>query len=273
MGQAGSSDCTCAPPCRTGVKPHRSEDDAPPQTSTGRPRPGHRQSHRARNPGQHREGHGAPGSAASGEAQVWKRRARKGGHAARLGLGMARRGAPGSPLRGTDPPQESGFYDDRGSHTGAGDWREHRNVQRPECGSAPAPSVSVPRAVGDVVDRGSDAEPSRGQIGTLGCRTVAESKSELRGHGHLRCRVHDADGRRRGGADRRRQHLPQPAFTPRRPARAGTQLFDRRSRAAATAGPDQSSLLASAIRRLARCARRDPRAQRLSFPDHRHPPC
>ena len=54
---------------------------------------------------------------------------------------------------------------------------------------------------------------------------------------------------------------------------AGTQLFDRRSRAAATAGPDQSSLLASAFRRLERCARRDPRARRRSFPDHRHPPC
>ena len=59
-------------------------------------------------------------------------------------------------------------------------------------------------------------------IGTLGCRTVAESKSELRGHGHLRFRVHDADGSRRGGTDRRRQHLPQPPFTPRCAARAGT---------------------------------------------------
>ena len=29
-------------------------------------------------------------------------------------------------------------------------------------------------------------------------------------------------GARRGGTDRRRQHLSQPAFTPRRPARAGT---------------------------------------------------
>ena len=142
-----------------------------------------------------------------------------------------------------------------------------------ECRSAPAASVSVPGAVGDVVDRGSDSEPSRGQIGTLGCRTVAESKSELRGHGHLRCRVHDADGSRRGGTDRRRQHLPQPASTPRRPARAGAQLFDRRGRAAATAGPDQSSLLASPFRRLARCDRRDHRARRPSFPDHRHPPC
>ena len=47
--------------------------------------------------------------------------------------------------------------------------------------------------VGDVVDRGSDAEPSRGPIGTVGCRTVAESESELRGHGHLRFRLHDAD--------------------------------------------------------------------------------
>ena len=28
------------------------------------------------------------------------------------------------------PPQESGFYDGCGSHTGAGDWRQHRDVQR-----------------------------------------------------------------------------------------------------------------------------------------------
>ena len=171
------------------------------------------------------------------------------------------------------PPQESGVYGGSGGHAGAGDWRQHRHVQRPECGAAPAASVSVPRTVGDVVDRGSGAEPSRRQIGSLGCRTVAESKPELRGHGHLRCRVQDADGSRRGGTDRRRQHLSQPALTPRRPSRAGTQLFDRRSRRAAAAGPDQSSLLASAIRRLARCARRDHRARRASLANHRHPPC
>ena len=64
------------------------------------------------------------------------------------------------------------------------------------------------------------------------------SKSELRGHGHLRFRDHDADGSRRGGTDRRRQHFPQPPFTPRCPARAGTQLFDRRNRGAETTGPD-----------------------------------
>ena len=118
-----------------------------------------------------------------------------------------------------------GFYSDSRGHTGAGDWRQHRNVQRPECGSAPAASVSVAGTVGDVVDRGSDAEPSRRQIGTLGCRTVAESKSELRGHGHLRCRVQDADGSRRGGTDRRRQHLSQPALTPRRPSRRRDVAF------------------------------------------------
>ena len=53
----------------------------------------------------------------------------------------------------------------------------------------------------------------------------------------------------------------------------GRSFSSRRSRAAATAGPDQSSLLASAFRRLARCDRRDHRARRASFPDHRHPPC
>ena len=192
---------------------------------------------------------------------------------ARLGLGMARRGAPGSPVRGPHPPQKPGFCDGRGSHTGAGDWRQHHDVQRPECRSAPAAPVSGPGAVGDVMDGGSDSEPSRGQISAWERRTVAESKSELRGHGRLRCRVQDADGSRRGGTDRRRQHLAQPASTPRRSARTGTRLFDGRSRAAATAGPDQSSLLASAFRRLERCDWRDHRAQRPSFPDHRRPPC
>jgi len=79
-----------------------------------------------------------------------------------------------------------------------------------------------------------------------------------------------ADG---GGTDLRRQHLAQPAFTPRRSARARTQLFDRGSRAAATPGPDQSSFLASAFRRLERCDGHDHRARRGSFPDHRHPHC
>ena len=37
----------------------------------------------------------------------------------------------------------------------------------------------VAGTVGDVVDRGSDAEPSRGQIRAVGCRAVAESKSEF----------------------------------------------------------------------------------------------
>ena len=90
-------------------------------------------------------------------------------------------------------PQESGLYDGRGRHTGAGDCHQHRHVQRPRCGSAPPPAVPVAGTAGDVVDRGSDAEPSRGPIGTVGCRTVAASESKLRGHGHLRYRGHPAD--------------------------------------------------------------------------------
>ncbi len=53
----------------------------------------------------------------------------------------------------------------------------------------------------------------------------------------------------------------------------GRSFSSRGSRGAATAGPDQSSLLASPFRRLERCDRSDPRAQRAPFPDHRHPPC
>ena len=53
----------------------------------------------------------------------------------------------------------------------------------------------------------------------------------------------------------------------------GRNFSSEEAEAAETTGPDQSSLLASAFRRLERCDRRDPRAQRASFPDHRHPPC
>ena len=86
-----------------------------------------------------------------------------------------------------------GFTATSRSHTGAGDWRQYRNVQRAECGSAPAASLSIPGAVGDVVDRDSESEPSRRQIGILECRTVAEPKQELRGHGGLRSCFRDAD--------------------------------------------------------------------------------
>ena len=44
-----------------------------------------------------------------------------------------------------------------------------------------------------------DAEPSRRAIGIVGCRPVADSKSQLRGHGQLRCCDHDADGTGRNG--------------------------------------------------------------------------
>ena len=97
---------------------------------------------------------------------------------------------------------------------------------------------------------------------------------ELRGHGHLRCRVHDAD-RTLTARSRSVVASISPNLFPLLGVQPvpGAQLLGRRSRAAATFGPDQPSLLASAIRRLARCARRDPCAQWLAFPDHRHPPC
>ena len=106
----------------------------------------------------------------------------------------ARVGAARRAVRTAAAPQESGVHNGRGRHTGAGDWRQHRDVQRPECGSAPAPSVSVAGTVGDVVDRESGAEHPRGPIGTLGCRAVADSQSELRGHRHVRRHVQNADG-------------------------------------------------------------------------------
>ena len=75
-----------------------------------------------------------------------------------------------------------------------------------------------------------------------------------------------------GAEQSRRQDLAEPVLLARRSARAGTQLLGRGGRAAATAGPDQSPLLAGALRRLARCDRRDHRARRDSVADHRHPP-
>ena len=41
----------------------------------------------------------------------------------------------------------------------------------------------------------SDSGRPRGQVGTVGCRTVAESDSELRRDGHFRFRIHGADRR------------------------------------------------------------------------------
>ena len=78
-----------------------------------------------------------------------------------------------------------------------------------------------------------------------------------------------ADG---GGTDQCRQDLAQLLSIARRSALARAQLLGRGGRAAATFGPDQSSLLANPFRRLARCDRRVHRARRTSFPDHRHPP-
>lgn len=66
--------------------------------------------------------------------------------------------------------------------------------------------------------------------------------------------------------------ISQPASTARCPARPGAQLLDRRSRATAATGPDQSSLLAGTIRRLVQSARRHARAQRHAIADHRRPP-
>ncbi len=102
-----------------------------------------------------------------------------------MGIRPGRNDSAGHTLRASDSPQEPRLYDDRRSHTGAGDWRQYRNVQRAEYGSAPAASLSSPRTVGDVVERDSESERARRQVGISECRTVAEPKQELRGHGRL----------------------------------------------------------------------------------------
>ena len=118
----------------------------------------------------------------------------------------------------------------------------------------------VPGAVGDVVERGSESEPSRRQVSILECRTVAKPKRELRGYGVLRWCFGDADECRQGGTDQRRQDLTQLVSIARRSALARAHLLGRGGGAAAAPGPDQSSLLAIPFRRLLRCDRRVNRA-------------
>ena len=71
----------------------------------------------------------------------------------------------------------------------------------------------------------------------LGCRRVAASEPELRGHGGLRSCVRDADGRGRGGTDQRRQGLTQLLSAARRSARAGAQLLEPRRPSSGSAWP------------------------------------
>ena len=98
--------------------------------------------------------------------------------------------------------------------------------------------------------RDSEPEPARRQVGISECRTVAEPKPELRGHGCLRWCFRDADDRRQGGTDQCRQDLTQLFPVARRSTLARAHLLGRGGRAAATSGPDQSSLLANPFRRL-----------------------
>ena len=114
---------------------------------------------------------------------------------------------------------QSGLHRSHAADTLARNRRQHRDVQCAECRSVPAASVSIAGAVGDVVDRGSESEPSRGQIGLSECRTVAEPKPELRGHGRLRSCLATLTARGRGGTDQssRGSHLTSfrcSAFSP-----------------------------------------------------------
>ena len=108
--------------------------------------------------------------------------------------------------------QESGVYDGRRGHSDARDWRQHRDVQRSEWRAAAAPSLSRPGTAGDVVDGGSDAEPPRGPIGAVGCRTVADVKVRASQTWPPSIPWHAADGSRRSGTNRRRQRFPQHPF-------------------------------------------------------------
>ena len=126
------------------------------------------------------------------------------------------------------------LHDGGGGHAGAGDWRQHRDVQRAERRAASAAALSGSRAAGDVVDRGSDArtfaraDRPAGMSNSGGVRAGASRTwpSSIPSSATL-------TERRRGGTDRRRQDLAQPPRRHRRSARAGTQLLDRGGRAAA----------------------------------------
>ena len=77
-------------------------------------------------------------------------------------------------------PQEPEFYGNRCRCTCPGDWRKHGNVQCIERRSAPAASIPVAGAVGDVVDRDSESKSARGPIGVLERRAVAQPKRKFR---------------------------------------------------------------------------------------------
>ncbi len=175
--------------------------------------------------------------------------------------------------RTSHPPQESGVYDGRRSHAGAGDWRQHRDVQRAECGAAPAASLSRPRnswrCCGPRIRRRTFTRADRhcGMSNSGGRQS--QSFADMATFDSVSTLLTAAEGAEQiVGASISPNLLSllgvQPAL--------GRSFSIEEAEQAATRGPDQSSLLAGAIRRLARCARRDARAQRLAVPDHRHPP-
>ena len=55
----------------------------------------------------------------------------------------------------------SGIHGDGDCDTGAGHRGERGSVQRVERGSVPAASLSIPGAVGDAVERGSESKSAR----------------------------------------------------------------------------------------------------------------
>ena len=108
----------------------------------------------------------------------------------------------------------------------------------------------------------------------IGTSNSGAAKQELRGDGGLRSCFRDADEPRTG---RNGSVLPEShptfshcwAFNPLQ----GRSLLRRGGRAAAASGLDQLSLLAKPFRGLAQCDRRDDRARRCPFPNHRYPSC
>ena len=189
--------------------------------------------------------------------------------------GAVRRGAgapaAGRPLRVPHPRAEPRLDGGGDGHPGPGHRRQRRDVQRAELGAAPVAPLPVAGRARHAVDGDAGPGSSRGQVGVLERRGVAPPEPELRGPRGVRRRVGDPDPCRRDPAGSRGQGLAQSVSPARHRAAARAQLLCRRGDGAAACRGHQPSLLAGAVRGLARRARRVRRSRRAGIPRRRHP--
>src|SRR5690348_12318877 len=106
----------------------------------------------------------------------------------------------GHSLRNSDAGEEPRFHSRRGPYAGTGNWREHRNVQRGQRGSAQAPSLSAAGPAGcrpayEPADgRNWEGTELSGLYGPARAGQVAASG------GRLRRRLRNSDRNRRSPA-------------------------------------------------------------------------